>query len=286
MSWLIKIRDLLNGSGDRRRTSRFRPAAAVYYWTGEQVKPYPVRDIGASGIFVETSDCWGSGTSLHVHLLDSAEPGAVDAPKFSLLAEVVRREQDGMGMMFLFENSKERKKFSSYLAALRSAPRAESGHSLIEFALLLPLLFLLLVNAVNFGTFFYAWITMAGAARSGSQYASLAGATVGSPSPATSAQIYSIVAQDIVALPNRVSLGVRFCTNNAGVIACQQTGTGTFTNPPADTRPEANFFVMSWVDVQYTYQPLIPAFHFPGLGIHGTLPPTTIRRQTVMRRLQ
>ncbi len=42
-------------------------------------------------------------------------------------------------------------------------PRSRgAGQSLVEFALVLPLLFLLIVNAINFGGFFYAWITVAG----------------------------------------------------------------------------------------------------------------------------
>jgi len=41
------------------------------------------------------------------------------------------------------------------------------GQALIEFILVLPILFLLILNLVNFGGFFYAWITVANAARAG-----------------------------------------------------------------------------------------------------------------------
>jgi hypothetical protein len=188
-------------------------------------------------------------------------------------------------MTFLFDSTKEQREFDAYLAGIRRGS-SQSGSSLVEFALLLPLMLLLVVNAVNFGAFFYDFITMTSAARSGSQYASLAGASVASPSPATSAQIYNLVTQDISALRNRASLVVRVCTNTNNTVACEQTGTGSFPNPPTDPRPEANLFVMAWVDVQYTYQPLVPLFDFPNLGIHATLPPISVRRQTVMRRLQ
>jgi hypothetical protein len=283
MDWLKTVRDLFLGTTERREGSRFRPAMAVYYWTGEHAKPYRVRDIGATGLFVETEDRWGYGTSLQVHLLDGPDLSQVAVPKVSVLAEVVRSERDGMGMAFLFQDAKEEKQFGRYLKSLRS--RGEAGSSLIEFALVVPLLFLVLVNAVNFGGFFFAWITVASAARSGSQYASLAGATVSAPAPATSAQIYSVVTQDISALPNRGSLAVRVCTYN-GSVACEQTGSGSFTDPTPDSRTEAIFYVMTWVDVKYTYLPLIPAFNFTNLGIHATLPPTTLHRRTVMRRLQ
>src|SRR4051794_26574796 len=45
-----------------------------------------------------------------------------------------------------------------------------AGQSLVECALVIPLLLLLIVNVVNFGAFLYAWITVANAARTGAQY--------------------------------------------------------------------------------------------------------------------
>jgi Flp pilus assembly protein TadG len=163
----------------------------------------------------------------------------------------------------------------------------QNGQSLVEFALLLPLLFLLVVNVVNFGSFFFAWITVANAARSGAQYMCLGGPSVGSPKAATSTQIYNLVSADISSLRNRTSLAVRVCTKKSGIAAvCTQTGSGTFTDPAADTRAESPLFVMGWVDVKYTYSPVIPAFSFPALSIRATLPPTTIHRQSVMRMIQ
>ena len=161
------------------------------------------------------------------------------------------------------------------------------GQALIEFALLLPLLFVLIVNVVNFGGFFFAWITVANAARSGAQYMCLGGASVGSPRAATSTQVYNLVSADISSLKNRSSLAVRVCTKKSGVSAlCTTTGSGTFADPAADTRIEAPLFVMGWVDVKYTYSPFIPLFSFPNLGIYATLPPLTIHRQSVMRMIQ
>ena len=161
------------------------------------------------------------------------------------------------------------------------------GQALVEFALILPLLFLLIVNVVNFGSFFFAWITVANAARSGAQYLCLGGASIGFPKPTTSTQIYNVVSADISSLKNKSSLVVRSCTKKSGVAAvCSTTGTGTFVDPANDTRTEAPLFVMGWVDVQYTYVPLIPVFSFSKLGVHATLPPLTIHRQSVMRIIQ
>ena len=51
----------------------------------------------------------------------------------------------------------------------RLASAMQTGQSLIEFALSLPFLLLLIVNTVNFGGYVFATITVASAARAGSQ---------------------------------------------------------------------------------------------------------------------
>jgi Flp pilus assembly protein TadG len=147
--------------------------------------------------------------------------------------------------------------------------------------LIFPMLFLLIVNAINFGAFFFDWITVADAARAGASYWALGAAAVGSPTPATSAQITTLVTNDISSLLNRSSLVVRVCKNNNGTVACTGSGSGT---PSAD--PEPATYVSASVDVTYTFQPPIPLFTFSNLGIHATLPSTTIHRKATMRVLQ
>lgn len=176
------------------------------------------------------------------------------------------------------------------IAGLRCAERGDefdsasvlsSGQAVVEFSMILPLIFLLIVNAINFGAFFFAWITVANAARTGCQYWALGSAAIGTPTAATAAQVTGVVTSDISSLLNRASLVVRACRNNNGSITCTGAGSG---NPPAD--PEALNYVSASVDVTYTYKPPIPLFSFPGIGVYVTLPPTTIHRQSVMRMLQ
>ena len=156
------------------------------------------------------------------------------------------------------------------------------GQALIEYALLLPLLFLLVVNAVNFGGFFYGWITMANAARAGADYAILGGASVGDLQPATAAEILSMIKQDVSSLPNSSTLTVSVCQNNNGTITAL---TGSCSAIPSD--PEPTNYVLTTVDVTYNYKPFIPAgFQFPNLNIYVTIPPTTVHRRAVMRSIQ
>jgi Flp pilus assembly protein TadG len=163
-----------------------------------------------------------------------------------------------------------------------SPPHSRSrGQALIEFILIFPMLFLLIVNAINFGAFFFDWITVANAARAGASYWVLGSAAIGSPTPATPAQITTLVTNDISSLLNHASLVVRVCRNNNGTVTCTGSGSGT---PSAD--PEPATYVSASVDVTYTFQPPIPLFTFSNLGIHATLPSTTIHRQATMRVLQ
>lgn len=161
------------------------------------------------------------------------------------------------------------------------SPGRSQGQALIEFMLIFPMLFLLIINTINFGAFIFAWITVADAARAGASYWVLGSAAVGSPTPATAAEVTTLVTNDISSLLNHASLVVRVCTNNNGTVACTGSGTGA---PAAD--PEPANYVSASVDVTYTFQPPIRLFTFANLGIHATLPSTTIHRQATMRVLK
>jgi hypothetical protein len=142
--------------------------------------------------------------------------------------------------------------------------------------LIVPLVFLLAVNAVNFGGFLFAWITVANAARAGAQYMIMSSASPGTQTPATLAQITALVTNDVSSLLNRSSVVVAICTNN----------TTAATGCTRLFDPEAPEYTLATVDVTYTYKPFIPLFSFPRLGISATLPPSTIHRKAVMRMLQ
>ena len=96
-------------------------------------------------------------------------------------------------------------------AGMRRSSRNQQssrGQALIEFALILPLLFLLIVNVINFGGFLYAWVVVSNAARTGAQYLSMGSAMVHSPTSPSAAQVRTLVANDLSALPNRASAQV------------------------------------------------------------------------------
>jgi len=168
---------------------------------------------------------------------------------------------------------------------MRGAGAQRRGQTLIEFALILPLLLLLIMNVVNFGAYLYAGVTVANAARTGTQYIIPGGAWVGGPVPQLPpySEVINLVTRDANALPNKASLVVKVCTKNEGTTVCTPTGAPT---PPVPDDPEGGLYVTAAVDVTYTYEPLIPFWDFPNLGIHLTLPAQTVRRRAVMRMVQ
>jgi Flp pilus assembly protein TadG len=201
--------------------------------------------------------------------------------------------------------------------------RKRAGQSLVEFALMLPLLLILIVNIVNFAGFFYAFIEVGNASRSAGDYtimgsiaysgtdasgASAAQLKAPSDNGMSGAQLVAnMLGTDMLALPNRSSIVVRLCQLNpssaaianatcnvcnnsagTGVMSCT-SGSGAFTvNPTPDTSTgEGTNYTLTWVDVSYTYNPFIPlGFSFPGLGLSVTLPNNLVlHRQSIYRVL-
>jgi Flp pilus assembly protein TadG len=164
-----------------------------------------------------------------------------------------------------------------------SRRRCSGGQALIEFALVLPLLALLVINVVNFGGMLYAWVTVSNAARAGADYLMMGASYYSVASPAFST-VAARVADDLTPLPNAGTAHVKVCTyNSSSTATC--TGTGGFT-PPAD--PETSCpgcYTVGTVDVTYTYTPYISIWNFQRLGISLTTLPTSIHRQAVVRMI-
>lgn len=276
---------------ERRRAERRKTVRLIaHYWDGAAPRGHDIRDISSTGLYLLTEQRWYPGTLVTMSLQRAGLPDSDPDRSIRVNAKVVRSDSDGVGLAFVttekhlhdtapgaFLDGSDRKALRRFLDRLRSS----AGQSLIEYALLLPLLLLLIVNVVNFAGFFYAWITVANAARAGADYAVLGGVSVGGFGRAlpTVGDITSVITQDISSLPNRASLQVNVCQNRQGILdplLC--------TGAAAD--PESPYALIT-IDVTYTYVPFIPAgFSFPSLNVYATIPPTTIHRRAVMRMLQ
>jgi len=159
--------------------------------------------------------------------------------------------------------------------------RCSSGQSMVETALILPLLLMVILNAVNFGYFFLVAVNLAAAPRSGVEYSIQGFASPGAlqipaagPSSAKTTVSY-LVYQDMTgALRSPSSASIQVCSKTLGL---NNPGTSTQTAkcasfgpatafPAAAADPEAPSFVLHRVDVTYTFKPLIPGTPF-GLAL-------------------
>jgi hypothetical protein len=174
--------------------------------------------------------------------------------------------------------------------------RRQTGQSIVETVLMMPFLLLLLLNAVNFGYFFFTVVNLTASTRNGLEYG-----IIGSATPAASAQppsgppscskstdpgclsVSYLTQQDMTgALSNPTGATVRICSQvnttgtppvglngtganlKANCVSCTGTTCGTVDNSGSnvDHDPEAPSFVLNRVDVTYTFIPLIPGRPF------------------------
>jgi Flp pilus assembly protein TadG len=286
--WLLHPRE-------HRGAARYAsPCVAAYYWNGSAPLAHEIKDISSTGVYMYTTSRWYPGTILTLTLQAKLGPDA-DGPvdSVSVHSKVVRQGKDGVGLRFACMNSHERKNLSQFLKNTVTNPKGSKGlrkviptegQALIEYALVLPLLFLLIVNMVNFGGFFYGWITVANASRAAAQYAVLGGASVGAPEQPTASLIDGLISQDVFSLLNGSKPTVNVCIYTGATVKPAPYKEGTCSDGSSD--PEPTLYASAVVDVTYTYNPLIPLFSFPKLGIRATLPSSTIHRRTYMRMIQ
>ena len=187
-------------------------------------------------------------------------------------------------------------------ASFRRLHRRTQGQSMIETALLLPILLLLAFNAINFGYFFFAAINLAAAPRTGVQYSIIGEATpVNIPlppvGPSTSqVSVSYLTYQDMLGvLSGSANARVQVCSKALGMNGtlaatranCVQFGPGSETYTPA-ADPEAPNFILNRVDVVYQVVPIIPSFQLPTPA--GPIPLTIVpnlrfHRQVSMRAM-
>lgn len=161
----------------------------------------------------------------------------------------------------------------------RKLYRRSSGQALIESALIIPFVLAIILNAVNFGYFFYVAQNMSAAVRSGALYSILGASTPyggAYASPGTSASdvngVANLIYQDMLgALPaSGANASVRVCspsvgTNGAGAskkTTCSSVFGTAVTFPTIDADPEAPNFLLNRVDISYSFSPLIPGTPF------------------------
>src|SRR5258707_4278773 len=176
--------------------------------------------------------------------------------------------------------------------------RGSRGQSLVETALMVPLLLIVIMNALNVGYFFFVTVNLTAAVRSGLEYSMMgpgAPGTTNYPPAATGLNpVATLIYNDMTgAVQNATSATVQICSPS---VLIGTPPTGTSGTPPlanclictslsncnsggsASTGALATFVpdadpntavVLNRVDVQYTFDPLIPGGLFNLMTIAG-----------------
>lgn len=111
-------------SPDPRKAPREQPhGLAAYYWNGAAPAAHGIRDISSSGLYLVTEERWYPGT-LVLMTLQRTECGEEVAERsIAVLSRAVRWGQDGVGLQFILEDSKETRKGNT--PVIGSADRLE-----------------------------------------------------------------------------------------------------------------------------------------------------------------
>lgn len=186
-----------------------------------------------------------------------------------------------------------------------SRARGSRGQSLVETALMIPLLLLLILNAVNVGYFFLVTLNLTSATRTGIEYAiegssAPSNASLPTVTGSSATTVSSLISAELGSF-NAGTLQVRICSLNLGsttasppISNCQTTANGgSFPSPDPD--PEWSTspgFALNRVDVSYKFNTLIPATpfnlivaSFPTCSSSGGAVSCTFARHAEMRAM-
>ncbi|MBV9623178.1 MAG: pilus assembly protein [Acidobacteria bacterium] len=155
------------------------------------------------------------------------------------------------------------------------------GQSLLETALIMPLMLTLVLNTVNLGYFFFVIVNLTSATRSGAEYSMMgpnSASNINYP-PATtpsSLSVATLMYRELTgAVWNAANTTVQICSPSVLVSgtgttsgyancakctssACGSPTTTAGSSSTSDLDPESPTFVLNRVDVQYSFPPLIP----------------------------
>lgn len=128
-----------------------------------------------------------------------------------------------------------------------------NGQSLVEFAMILPLMVLVIAGIVDLGRAFYASITISNAAREGARYGTLnSGSTPGDFQNICNAAFNEALSSHIILDYGKIKI---MCGNTNSISQdCFTSGTPDFVCPQDEPIT---------VQVGYTYQDMLFSFFFP-----------------------
>jgi len=117
---------------------------------------------------------------------------------------------------------------------------------------MIPLLLVLILNAVNFGYFLIVTLNLTSAARSGIEYA-IQGSSTPANSSANPGAVSSLIYKELTG----------YNSGQSSCQSCTNSGCGAVSSSSVQSDPEPDVgFVLNRVDVTYTFNTLIPTAPF------------------------
>ena len=146
--------------------------------------------------------------------------------------------------------------------AARQRKTAESGQTLLEFAMMLPFMMLLLLGIAEIGRAAFITITVTNAATAGAEYGSQNAATASDTTGMQTAAVYDAdngTTTGILTLANTVATSGCACDTGSGT-SCNQS----FLSCSSSTIASCTGQVVECVQVT-THADFSSLFHYPGL---------------------
>lgn len=106
-SWLQRVLGL-EPPDPRKALRESLDGLSAYFFTGGTPVAHSVRDISLTGLYVLTSERWYPGTMVRMTLTDRHEPTVERS--ITLHATVMRSGDDGVGLRFVLQNPKDRRR--------------------------------------------------------------------------------------------------------------------------------------------------------------------------------
>lgn len=170
-----------------------------------------------------------------------------------------------------------------WLKRNREALEGGEGQSLLETAILAPILIVLLLNALNLGHYFFTAINLVGASRQAAEYSVLGNASIIQTAMPAANSVESLVTDQITQAFGQQSLTLptQVCSLSLGLSGqasnCNQYQGFVAVSPDVD--PEGPSLVLNRIDVQYTPAPLVAGAMF------NIVPTPTLHFYVEMRAL-
>ncbi|MGO4517420.1 DUF192 domain-containing protein [Terriglobus sp. 2YAB30_2] len=151
----------------RRKDLGDNPPLVAHYWDGGAPLAHKVQKISSDRLYLVTDQRWYPGTLVMLSLQREDVPATDPNRAITVKGQVVGADENGVFFLLVLPEKKgrdfsrevlpggaDKKTFRAFLKRLQE----NRGQALIAYALILPLVFLLIVKLINLGGFFFAWI--------------------------------------------------------------------------------------------------------------------------------